>query len=153
MKPPPPWVSITRSDPVISLRSHPISPSGFALMFLTALTVACARIDLGALNLVIALAIASIKAALVALFFMHLIYDDKFNIAILAAGLIFVGIFCALTVTDMLTARARSIPGNSTKSRRPPPCKSHVNDSLFGIIPLTFDAILIMILIIPNISS
>jgi cytochrome c oxidase subunit 4 len=91
-----------------------------ALMFLTAATVACSRLDLGALNLPLALGIASIKAALVALFFMHLFYDDKFNLAVLVTGLIFVAIFCALTVTDMLSRGAIN-PREQHEIRPPSP--------------------------------
>jgi len=47
-----------------------------ALVVLTALTVAAARIDFGIMNTVIALVIASIKALIVALFFMHLKYEN-----------------------------------------------------------------------------
>lgn len=74
-----------------------------ALMILTVITVAASRIDLGVLNLPIALGIATIKATLVALFFMHLFFDDKFNLVVLISGFIFVAIFCVLTVVDMLS--------------------------------------------------
>jgi len=43
-----------------------------ALMALTAATVAIAQLDLGRLDLVLAIGIATIKASLVCLFFMHL---------------------------------------------------------------------------------
>ena len=46
-----------------------------ALVALTVATVVTSRIDLGALNVVLALAIAAGKAAVVALFFMHLRYE------------------------------------------------------------------------------
>lgn len=48
-----------------------------ALLILTVVTVAISRVDFGALNLVVAMGIASVKATLVALFFMHLKYEDK----------------------------------------------------------------------------
>jgi len=48
-----------------------------ALLVLTVITVAAAQVDFGALNTLIALAIASVKAALVLAYFMHLKYDDK----------------------------------------------------------------------------
>jgi len=47
-----------------------------ALLVLTILTVAAAYQDFGAMNLVVAMVIASIKALLVALFFMHLKYEN-----------------------------------------------------------------------------
>ena len=49
----------------------------FALLILTAITVWVSFIDLGASNIAVALVIASIKALLVAFFFMHLYYDNK----------------------------------------------------------------------------
>ncbi|RMD87182.1 MAG: cytochrome-c oxidase [Candidatus Dadabacteria bacterium] len=48
-----------------------------ALLALTIITVAVSRVDLGTWNIVVALLIASAKALLVALFFMHLKYEDK----------------------------------------------------------------------------
>ena len=48
-----------------------------SLMFLTWLTVWVAGIPLGAWNVVVALGIATVKASLVGLFFMHLIEEGK----------------------------------------------------------------------------
>ncbi|MFH1155108.1 MAG: cytochrome C oxidase subunit IV family protein [Pseudomonadota bacterium] len=47
------------------------------LLCLTAITVGAATIDLGAANIWIALGIASIKASLVLLFFMHLKFEPS----------------------------------------------------------------------------
>lgn len=47
-----------------------------ALLCLTVLTVVAAQFDFGNLNIIIAMLIASIKAGLVALFFMHLKYEN-----------------------------------------------------------------------------
>jgi cytochrome c oxidase subunit 4 len=47
-----------------------------ALLVLTVITVAVSRVDFGALNIVIAMLIASVKALVVALFFMHLKYEN-----------------------------------------------------------------------------
>lgn len=47
-----------------------------ALLVLTVITVAAAQVDFGAFNMVIAMLIASIKALIVALFFMHLKYEN-----------------------------------------------------------------------------
>ena len=61
---------------------HITSPSVYAvvlvvLFVLTAVTVYSVRIDVGMFNIVIAMVIASIKASIVALYFMHLKYEDK----------------------------------------------------------------------------
>jgi cytochrome c oxidase subunit 4 len=59
------------------------------LLILTGVTIAVARVDLGTWNVVVALAIASLKACLVALFFMHLKYDKKFNVVVFVTSLFF----------------------------------------------------------------
>ena len=47
-----------------------------ALLALTVITVAAAQVDFGSWNIVVALLIASVKAILVLLFFMHLKFED-----------------------------------------------------------------------------
>lgn len=74
-----------------------------ALLVLTGVTVGASRINLGELNLLLAMGIATLKAALVALFFMHLLYDERFNLVVLGTGLIFVIIFLTFTLADPLT--------------------------------------------------
>lgn len=48
-----------------------------ALLFLTIITVWVAQFDFGNWNIVVAMVVASIKAGLVTLFFMHLKYENK----------------------------------------------------------------------------
>ncbi|MBK6697665.1 MAG: cytochrome C oxidase subunit IV family protein [Myxococcales bacterium] len=71
-----------------------------ALVFFTVVTVAVSYVHLGPANLAVAIAIASVKATLVVLFFMHLRWDAKFNSLILVSTLGFIGIFFAFTFTD-----------------------------------------------------
>lgn len=71
------------------------------LIFFTLLTVAVAGIHLGRANLAVAVIIASLKAALVCTFFMHLKDDNKFNSLILIAAITFIGVFFALTLNDV----------------------------------------------------
>ena len=47
------------------------------LLVLTAITVGVSRVDFGSFNIVVALLVASVKAILVMLFFMHLKFEDK----------------------------------------------------------------------------
>ena len=47
------------------------------LMLLTATTIYVAQIDLGFLNVVVALSVASLKASLVIFIFMHLKYENN----------------------------------------------------------------------------
>lgn len=70
------------------------------LMFLTWLTVSITWVDLGALNVWIALLIAVVKAGFVAMYFMHLRYDAPFNGVVLLSAFLFVAIFIAITITD-----------------------------------------------------
>jgi len=76
------------------------------LLILTAITVGASYIDFGAGNVVIALFIASVKAMLVALFFMHLRYDKPVNAVIACAGFLFLGIFLMFDFIDFGTRDA-----------------------------------------------
>lgn len=72
-----------------------------ALMVFTILTVTVTSIDLGrSWNLVIAMAIATIKAALVVLYFMHLRWDKPFNTLVFLGSLLFVSLFISLALLD-----------------------------------------------------
>jgi cytochrome c oxidase subunit 4 len=73
------------------------------LMVLTAVTVGVAYIDLGAMNAVVALAIACFKAVIVVLFFMHVKYSTRLIKLTVVAGLYWMGILFALTFSDYLT--------------------------------------------------
>jgi cytochrome c oxidase subunit 4 len=76
-----------------------------ALLVLTGITVGASYIHFGsgAANVVVALTIATIKATLVALFFMHLLHDKPVNGIIAAAGFIFLGLFLMFTLLDFDT--------------------------------------------------
>lgn len=71
-----------------------------ALVVLTGLTVWSAQYDLGRIDLVVAMGIATIKAALVALYFMHLKYDKGFHGVVIIGALIFVFLFVSMTLLD-----------------------------------------------------
>jgi cytochrome c oxidase subunit IV len=75
---------------------------GGALFILTAITVAVAQVHLGAWNAIVALGIASFKALLVALFFMHLLYDRKIYLVIVSISLVMLGLLISLTMADIL---------------------------------------------------
>jgi cytochrome c oxidase subunit 4 len=89
--------------------SHIMSPKMLIgvlgiLIFLTLVTVVTATqpmFNFGAYpNLVIAMIIATTKATLVCLFFMHLLYDRKFNLVIFLGSLLFVLLFVSFTMMD-----------------------------------------------------
>ncbi len=73
-----------------------------ALMVLTAFTVAVSYFDFGEVNLSVALGVATVKATLVALYFMHLRYDKPFNAIIFVIGVAFLGLFLMITMLDTL---------------------------------------------------
>lgn len=72
------------------------------LLILTAATVAVTWGDLGSWNLIAAMAIATLKASLVALYFMHLRYDHPFNGLVFVAGLAFLAVFLIFTLMDAI---------------------------------------------------
>jgi cytochrome c oxidase subunit 4 len=73
-----------------------------ALILLTLVTVAVTWVDLGGLNLWIAMFIATVKASLVALYFMHLRYDKSFCTIVFLASLVFVFLFIGVVLLDTL---------------------------------------------------
>jgi len=97
---------------IISFRTLVLTFS--SLLFLTVLTVVAAlfdfshlnlwlpwKINLGGLNIVVALLIASSKAALVVLFFMGLRWDKPLNIVIFLSNLLILFIFFTITLADV----------------------------------------------------
>jgi cytochrome c oxidase subunit 4 len=76
----------------------------FALIALTLITTGIAFVDLGAgWNTGVALAIAAAKALLVALYFMHLRTSSPLTLLFAGAGIFWLGILIALTMSDYLT--------------------------------------------------
>jgi len=71
-----------------------------ALMLLTLTTVEAARFDMGALNVVVALTIAVVKALLVVLYFMHVRHSSGLTKITVAAGLLWLVILIGLTLSD-----------------------------------------------------
>lgn len=72
-----------------------------ALMALTAVTVAAARVDLGFLNIVAALGVASVKASLVVFWFMHLKYENRILKGMVALAFVVLAIFIGFTFWDV----------------------------------------------------
>ncbi len=72
------------------------------LLALTAGTVAVSKIELGVLHVWAALAIASVKSALVIAFFMHMKYETRLFRVCLFATLATLAIFIGFTFFDVL---------------------------------------------------
>jgi cytochrome c oxidase subunit 4 len=85
-----------------------------ALICLTVITVKVSYYDFGSANIVIAMLVATMKASLVAAFFMHLRHDKLFNTLALLAAFLFLAIFILLTYDD-LGYRARVEPTYGSK--------------------------------------
>lgn len=76
--------------------------TGAALLVLLVLTVAAGKFDLGPASLLIAMAIAVVKAGLVGMFFMHLRYRRGVFRLFAGVGLIWLFIMVFLTLADVL---------------------------------------------------
>lgn len=99
-----------------------------ALLALTGLTFAMSKVDLGRWNLPLALVIATAKAGLVVLFFMHLWDSRGTNRLVLAVSVFFVLLLIAGVVGDVATrfplarppeATGLQHPGQDVQERRP----------------------------------
>jgi cytochrome c oxidase subunit 4 len=78
------------------------------LMLCTFLTVQIAFMDLGPLNTIAALGIATFKATIVVLFFMHVKYSSRLTWVVVIGSLFWLGILLALTMGDYLTRSWRT---------------------------------------------
>src|SRR5260370_28189975 len=106
------------------MSEHIVSPKlyiviFFSLMVFTLLTVFAATRDFGRWNIVIALVIATIKASLVILFFMHGKYSARRTKLVIVAGFFWLAIMLGLTLADYTSRHAepsRSQLGGSASS-------------------------------------
>jgi len=81
------------------------------LLAFTVITVAVAGVDIGSFNLGVAMLIATVKASLVVLYFMHMRYDRPMNAIVFVAALLFVGIFVSIALLDTHAYAPEMIPG------------------------------------------
>jgi len=92
----------------MSEHAHIGSLKTYAVIFLTlivftGLTVFAAFQDLGGFNAPVALIIATIKAILVILFFMHVKDSSRLTKITVTAAIFWLGLLLVLTMTDYLT--------------------------------------------------
>ena len=100
-----------------------------ALMVLLVITVAAAQIPfaergVGPLGVLITFLIATVKAVLVVVYFMHIRYSTRLTKVFVVAGLLWLGILFALTLNDYLTRRWLPLSSgwnSATQIPRPPP--------------------------------
>jgi cytochrome c oxidase subunit IV len=97
------------SQPTVSARTYAFTL--LALLGLTLLTSLLALLDLGRFSFVAGVAIAVLKASLIAAIFMHALYDTKLIRVILAGGVIWFLIMISITLGDYLTRGWLPFPG------------------------------------------
>lgn len=90
------------------MSEHIVSPKIYfvifsSLMIGTIITVWAAFQNFGPFNIVIALAIATIKASLVVLYFMHARYSPKRTQLVIVCSVFWLAILLALTLSDYQT--------------------------------------------------
>jgi cytochrome c oxidase subunit 4 len=112
------------------------------LLFLTGMTVGQSYVDLGKLNIVLVILIATLKASLVVTFFMHLKWDNKFNALVFLSTIFFIGVFFAYTMNDTdrrgdldpdqnvkrWEKTGEDAPGGMEKKEPHPPSSAHGTD-------------------------
>lgn len=78
------------------------------LLILTGLTAWVATVDLGPLNTIVAIAIATVKATVVVLFFMHVKYaSDKMTKVVIVSAIFWMLLLLLLSLTDYTWRLAR----------------------------------------------
>jgi cytochrome c oxidase subunit 4 len=87
---------------------HVVTPRTYIIVFLTlliftGLTVVAAYIDLGIFNPVVALAIASFKAVIVFLFFMHVKFQSRLIKLTVASGFFTFLVLTTMTLSDYIS--------------------------------------------------
>jgi cytochrome c oxidase subunit 4 len=95
-----------------------------ALIVLTIMTVSTGMLGLGKYEIVASLGIAFVKATLVALFFMHLIYDKPFNQMLFTFSLAFIALFIGFTAMDSQTYRPLVEAREEDVPFQPPPVEA-----------------------------
>jgi cytochrome c oxidase subunit 4 len=95
---------------------HIVSPKIYIIIFAslmlgTGITVWAAFQNFGPFNIVIALSIATIKAALVVLYFMHARYSPKRTQLVIVCSIFWLAIMLGLTLSDYNTRPHEMRPG------------------------------------------
>jgi cytochrome c oxidase subunit 4 len=90
-----------------------------ALLGFTVLTVVTGHRDLGAINLPLALTIATVKATLVILFFMHMIETPTANRIVFGVSLVFVLVLIIGVFGDLWTRNEMTLPSAAPSTEGP----------------------------------
>jgi cytochrome c oxidase subunit 4 len=98
------------------MKAHSVSARTYvftwlSLLGLTLLTTLLAFIDLGWFSTFLAVGLATVKASLIAGFFMHALFDSKVVKIIIASGVAWFLILVSLTLGDYMTRGWIPFPG------------------------------------------
>lgn len=99
---------MSENHPSAEHAHHIVSPGVYAvilccLLLGTGLTVWASFIEMGPWNPIVALAIATAKAVLVVLYFMHVRYSTKLTMLTVASGIFMFCVLVGMTLTDYFT--------------------------------------------------
>ena len=118
----------THEHHITPLRTYYIIFS--CLIVLTFVTVGVSYLGLPpSISIVVAMAVASVKATLVGTWFMHLIHETKFNILLFLSSIWFIGAFFLFTSIDLMS-RDRVMKNSGTFEYRQERADSVDLDSL-----------------------
>ncbi|MEO8211949.1 MAG: cytochrome C oxidase subunit IV family protein [Myxococcales bacterium] len=98
--------------------AHEHGPGRYVVIWLlllvgTITTVVTGRMDLGSANLPLAMVIATIKATLVVLFFMHLWDSEGINRLVFGVSILFVMVLLLGVFGDLLTRMPAALPSGA----------------------------------------
>jgi cytochrome c oxidase subunit IV len=96
-------------EATVSIKTYTLT--WLSLLALTLITTLIGFVDLGAFTMVIAVAIAAIKAAIIAAIFMHALLEAKLVKVVIAGGIGWFLILVTLTMTDYVTRGWLPFPG------------------------------------------
>jgi len=99
-----------------------------ALLVLTVITVLVSYVPLGGASFAAAMVVATVKAAVVAGYFMHLKYDDKLYSFMFVAGLFFVALFFLFTYIDLFTRADLTTESNNYSYQQDLQWQKYIND-------------------------
>jgi cytochrome c oxidase subunit 4 len=94
---------MTNNEPVTIVPVRTYLFTFLSLLGLTLLTTLLGFVDMGPLNTAVAVAIAAVKASLIAAFFMHGLYESKLVRVVMAGGLIWFLILISFTLSDYMS--------------------------------------------------
>jgi len=88
-------------EPSVSIKTYTFT--WLSLLALTLITTLLGFVDLGVFNMVLAVAIATMKAAIIAAIFMHALFEAKLVKVVIAGGMVWFLILVTLTMSDYIT--------------------------------------------------